>query len=194
MHSGGRTLTYLPCSLVRRTGDATRDASSFDLARVFGGPTCVIFPAANPGGLAGGAERANVAGIGAELAGGGVVDRAGLGVEPEGVVRILRHAGILPRWCSSMSEQAAPRLMNVPDASFYVYASENGIFEPFVDLGDKVEAGRPVGAIHFVMTPTRPAVAVEAQRAGVVVAKRAMALYQAVGDCLLHLGDEVPWP
>ena len=59
------------------------------------------------------------------------------------------------------------------------------------DLGAEVSAGQPVGQIHFLERPDRPAEPVIAPLAGVLLATRGPSLI-AQGDCAAVIAHDVP--
>ena len=64
------------------------------------------------------------------------------------------------------------RLVVVAGPSYYTYAPDNGLFEPYVELGDEVKAGQAAGAVHFPDTPWREPTIAHFERDGLVVCKR----------------------
>ena len=73
---------------------------------------------------------------------------------------------------------------------YYVYAPENGVFEPLVELGDTVSIGTPAARIHFTETPWLPPVEINFRAAGIVMCKRIPARTKR-GDCLFHLASDL---
>ena len=72
----------------------------------------------------------------------------------------------------------------------YIYAPENGVFEPLVELGDTVAIGTPAARIHFPETPWLPPVEIPFKAAGIVMCKRIPARTKR-GDCLFHLANDL---
>ncbi|MBN8902307.1 MAG: hypothetical protein J0H57_14850 [Rhodospirillales bacterium] len=102
---------------------------------------------------------------------------------------LLVHLGILPE-----SDRIAPpqptRLLEVGGPDYYVYASENGVYEPLAEPGETVLAGQPAARLHFPETPWAEPVLLTFHRKGVVLCKR-MPGRTMRGDCLFHLGTEI---
>ena len=73
----------------------------------------------------------------------------------------------------------------------YRFAPESGIYENLAAPGQAVEAGQPVGQIHFLERPDRDPVPVVAKTAGVLIATRSPALV-AQGDCVACIAHDVP--
>jgi predicted deacylase len=72
----------------------------------------------------------------------------------------------------------------------YVLAPESGLHETLVDLGQAVEAGDPVGRIHFLERPDREPVTIAAETSGIVCVVRAIATTEQ-GDNVCVIGREV---
>ena len=70
-----------------------------------------------------------------------------------------------------------------------MYASEDGLYQPLVELGDEVGAGDLAAAIHFPETPWRDPVLEPFKSDGVVVCKRVPGR-SLRGDCLFHLAAD----
>ena len=102
----------------------------------------------------------------------------------------LRHLGV---WRGAESEREAPaadtRMLAAPDWDSFTYASEDGLFEPAVDLGAEVVAGQLAGFIHSPETPWRAPVELQFAADGLVVCKRIPGRTER-GDCLFHLGAD----
>ena len=54
----------------------------------------------------------------------------------------------------------------------YVYATNEGIFEPFHELGAEVRAGQPAGRIHRVWEPSVVPIQLNYAADGIVYARR----------------------
>jgi uncharacterized protein len=188
LHSGGRTLMYIPSVLIRRTGDKKRDAKQLEILKAFGGPLGFIIagPAENRG-LGAAAERNGVISLGSELGGGGTVGVEALRVAERGVRNVLGLIGVMapPKGKSAPTE----RITVVGGPDYYVYATERGLFEPYVDLGAMVKKNQLFGAIHFVDNPARAPVQVRFAHDGMLICKRFPGPTER-GDCLAHLATD----
>src|SRR5690606_26399379 len=92
-------------------------------------------------------------------------------------------------------EQAAsavqePVLMEIKGMDYYSLATDAGVFEPAVDLGDWVEAGSVSGWIHFVDNPGRPAEPCIYRTSGQVICIRHFGRTER-GDCVSHLATRI---
>jgi predicted deacylase len=193
LHSGGSSLNYVPCALATQSNDPVLFQKQLATLRAFGAPyTYIQGGAQGQGGnqtLGSGAERRGKIALGSELGGSGTVNRAGLAIAERGVRNVLVHLGILP--ASDWVEPPAPtRFLDVRGQDYYVYAPENGVFEPLVELGDTVSIGTPAARIHFTETPWLPPVEITFKAAGIVMCKRIPARTKR-GDCLFHLASDL---
>ncbi|GAB4176665.1 MAG: succinylglutamate desuccinylase/aspartoacylase family protein [Thalassobaculales bacterium] len=189
-HSGGSSLMYVPAALGRRYDDPAKLAQVVALVRAFGAPIAYLSRAAQGADqtLTAGADRRGLVYMGTELGGGGQVTPAALRACEAGIRRILHLVGAL---AAPPPEPAPPtRLLEVRGAADYVYAPEDGVFEPLVELGDTVAAGQPAGLIHFTDTPWREPALARFEAAGLVICKRVPGMTQR-GDCLFHLGADL---
>jgi len=106
-----------------------------------------------------------------------------------GVNNLMVHLGILPE-IDRMPTPVPTRYLEVGGADYYVYAPENGLFEPLAELGDMVRAGQPAARMHFPETPWAEPVVTHFRRDGFVLCKR-MPGRSMRGDCLFHLGTDI---
>jgi predicted deacylase len=190
LHSGGSSLEYIPSALVHGYADPHQHARALRLLEVFGAPIGYVVqqPQGEDRTLIGAADRRGIPAMGAELGGGGAVSVASARIAYEGTCRVLAYLGV----ASIAAPAPGPvRLLDVGGSDYYVYAPEDGVFEPLVDLGDEVVAGGEAGRIHFPDTPWRDPVVTHFARAGVVFCRRVPARTRR-GDCLFHLGTDRP--
>jgi predicted deacylase len=190
LHSGGSSLTYLPCVLAYRQPDPAAMQRLLELVGAYGAPASFFSNAPASGGrtLSAAAVRQGVLGMATECGGGGLVTPASMALMRQGVRRVLRAAGVLVA-----GEEPAPpptELMQVGGDDHHVYAMDRGLFEPLVEVGARVRAGQPAARIHFHDRPAREPVTCHFQIDATVLCKRVPALSEP-GDCLFQLGT--PW-
>ena len=189
LHSGGSSLDYLP-SAVATPGIGVDDRRMKELMRVFGAPYGFLFPGGHSiGAPIEGAARRNVVQFSTEMGGSGTVSPRGVGICRNGVLRVLYDVGVLP---DAMVPPADPptRMLHAPDFDYYVYALDEGLFEPAAALGDEVRKGDLAGHVHFPETPWQAPSEVRFSAGGLVVCKRIPGRVER-GDCLFHLGIDV---
>lgn len=193
LHSGGSSLNYIPTALAKQSADPALYQKQLAALRAFGAPyTYIQGGAQGQGGdqtLGSGADRRGKIALGTELGGAGAVNPSGLAIAERGLRNLLVHLGILGR--EHWVEPPVPtRFLDVRGPEMYVYAPENGVFEPLVELGDTVAPGTPAARIHMPETPWLPPVEIAFKAAGIVMCKRIPARTKR-GDCLFHLASDL---
>ena len=195
IHSGGNSLNYLPGPTITRDPDPATNERMLAVLGAFGAEIGYVFDESGGGdaALIGACRRAGVQRLGSEMGGGG-------GVSPEcvrstlaGILRVLVHLGAASKAAvGGLPPPARTRLFRRagPLSDHYIYASEAGVFEPFVALGDALSDGQPVGQILFPETPWREPVEICASAAGLVICLRAKGRAER-GDGLVVLGEEL---
>ena len=78
---------------------------------------------------------------------------------------------------------------NVGGEDYFVYAPDDGVFEPYVNLGAEVKKGQPAGAVHFPETPWREPSVTHFKRSGLVLCELAGGRVER-GDCVFHLATD----
>ncbi len=190
LHSGGSSLMYVPSALGGIVpGQAERNAKVIDLLKTFGAP--IGYVSAQMQGtnqtLGSSAGRHGVISMGTELGGSGTVTPVALKIAEAGVRRLLKHVSVVP----GMKVEPSPgtRLLQVGGPDYFVYATESGVVEPLIELGDTVKKDQPAATIHFSHTPWREPETVRFERDGFVLCKRIPGRTER-GDCLFHLGTD----
>ena len=72
----------------------------------------------------------------------------------------------------------------------YLLAPDSGLWETFVDVGDRVGPGQAVGQIHFIDRPDRQPTPVHANNGGFICTVRAIATTDQ-GDNVVVVGREI---
>ena len=156
LHSGGSSLDIIPSAIIEPTGDAALRQKNIDAVLAFGAPmTVVISNLGEPRTATAAACRAGLVTVGTEMSGGGTVSIDALGICRRGVRNVLVHLGVLDE------KHASPRngdgtILELPGSDAFVFATMDGIFEPFHENGTAVRKGQPAGRIHCTWDPTRP--------------------------------------
>lgn len=186
LHSGGRTLDYVPSALARTGPEDPLRARKLAALRAFGAPVSYLVPpVGNDTGFLAAADRKGVTALGTELGGAGTVTPATLAVARRGVLGFLAHLGVL----EGVPAPGPTRLVEVR-AEHYFYAPRAGLFEPAVVQGAEVEAGAVAGWLFDPDEPERPPLELRFDVGGLVLCRRPIPLVER-GDCLFHLGADV---
>lgn len=150
LHSGGSSLDFIPSAAIEPTNDAALAQRNYAAARAFDAPcTVVIGNLGDPRTATATACRAGLVTVGSELGGGGRVNPAALGVARRGVRNVLAHLGVIAPTADTARHTDRP-VYELKGTPAYVYATTEGVFEPFHELGAEVRAGQPAGRIHRV--------------------------------------------
>jgi predicted deacylase len=121
--------------------------------------------------------------VGTELGGGGTVSLEALAVCRRGVRRVLAHLGVLADGPATAPTEG--EVLELPGPRAYVFASTEGVFEPFHDLGREVREGEPAGRIHRPTDPAREPETVAYQADGILYGRRQPGRVVAGNCCLV---------
>lgn len=189
IHSGGRSMEFVPCSHMHLVPDREQRAKMFAAMLAWGTDFCFIYAdIAGTGLLPVEAENQGKLVITTELGGGECIPASVHRIAQNGLKNVLIHVGALkgreqPRTAPAIITQATNR-------EDYILAPESGIFEIALDLGAKVKKGQPVGYIHHLERPDRAPEEIIAQSAGYLITMRAPCLTQQ-GDCVAVIARQV---
>ncbi len=192
LHSGGRS-SYCPAwSEMHWMDDAEqRDrtvaamfAWNFDYHFIY-------IDIAGTGLLVGEAERQGKT-VGATELGGGYPTATIHRLARDGLDNVLRHLGVLEGKVVTRDTLGLPppRILRALDIENYVLSPVTGLWETFVEIGDEVERGQPIGQLHSFERPGQDPEMVRSMRAGRICGLRAIAM-TAEGDNLATVGQEI---
>ncbi len=181
LHSGGKASVFQPCALATRTDGDALTAANMDLARAFGLPLIWVLGRHNDDrSVNGAAARTNTPMIATELGGGGAVDPAITDLAETGLIRCLRHLGILPDGSPALVDA---QCVEITDPLHSVYAPADGLFDRRCRAGDHAERGALAGRLHFPAEPERPSMDLTFATSGYVLAHGNRGMVQR-GDLL----------
>ena len=192
LHSGGSSLQILPSAIIEPVGDALHYARNVAAVRAFGAPNMVVIGnLGDPRTATAAACRAGLTTVGTEMRGGGTVSLDALDICRRGVRNVLAHLGVIAP--TGAAPQEAGDILELPGPAAYVYATDDGVFEPFHDLGTPVSAGQPAGRIHRPWdTGFRP-VTLDYALSGIVFGRRHLGRV-APGNCVLVVAAPAKGP
>jgi predicted deacylase len=186
LHSGGRTMEYLPCAWGRLPEDRSTAERVLDALLAFGAPlTAVVARPEARGTLVATALQAGKIATAAEIGGGGAATPDTVAIALLGARRVLAQAGILRDPDRGTPES---RLL-VVEKHHFLRSPGRGLFEPALRLGGSVEAGALAGWLHDVERPDRPPEPVRSEAGGLVLCRRVPAVVET-GDVLFHLAAD----
>ena len=205
--SGGADLRFAASAAVRfpsrqprkqdgRTKEAQDSHYQKSLARnriseaamiAFGAPNSLRLPASTPNScLQAATESAAIPYLQTELGGGGASSAQTLAIAQTGCDNLLRHTGLL----EGDIELRATRMLEVRDASAYVFAAHRGILQPHARLGHEVYRGDPLASIINLEDTGAPPHVIRVPHNGVLLALRDQGQTEP-GDLLAIVADEV---
>ncbi|MDX1616138.1 MAG: succinylglutamate desuccinylase/aspartoacylase family protein [Candidatus Promineifilaceae bacterium] len=186
LHSGGYSLDLYPFISMHYLPDEAQTAATRAALEAFQAPVGLIAREFTGEGLLDYAvERLGKIFLFTEMGGAGRLRPHTLSITEVGVHNFLKHLGIISGEIVDCPARGLPpmRLMETPDADYYHTVLVDGIYEPFHELGQWVEAGQPLGQVHFVQFPSRAPRQVTAQRTGMLLGTR--------GPGFVEVGDTV---
>lgn len=175
LHSGGYSMNFVPYISMHYLEDTVQYEQTFAAMQAFQAPVGLIIEELSGEGLLDyEVERAGKIFLCAEMGGAGVLSRPALRVAEVGARNVLKHFGVIEGSPLLREEQDAlpMRLMEVPGPDHYHVAPADGIYETFFRLEEWVEAGRPVGQIHFYEDLGCEPESIVAKRAGMLIITR----------------------
>lgn len=191
LHSAGRASEYLSSAVACDSDDPMLHKQSVSLLSTFGLPMSMIVEGSTGGDLSmvAACQRRGVVRLSTELSGRGAVNKGELDRAEQGLLRVLRAIGLLSRDIAT-EEPGPTQFIRRHSAKDFVYSPATGVFEPFVELGDCVEADQAAGMLHFTEDPWRAPIEVRFKKSGIVIVKRALARTCA-GEGLFGTGGPI---
>jgi N-alpha-acetyl-L-2,4-diaminobutyrate deacetylase len=182
LHSGGSSLALTPSAIIEPARDLALMKRNIDAVLAFNAPISVVISNfGEPRTSTASSVRAGLTTVATEMAGGGTVTPEALQICKRGVHNVLAHLGVLP---DKRPEPAAPtRLMEIP-GNGHVFATAEGVFEPFHANGAAVREGEPAGQIHFLTNPGRTPEVLHYRTDGIVYGRRQPGLVK-LGNCCM---------
>jgi len=189
IHSGGRSMLFLPSATLHRVPDDAQFAKMLAAAKVWGTRYVFIYAdIAGEGLLPVQAERMGKIVVTTEMGGGGECNPQVLKVTERGVRNVMIQQGLLK---GEMDLPAEPPLtIAATDPGDYVPAPADGLYESFYEVGEEVRAGEPLGQLHFPELGSRPPEPVIAKSAGILICRRGPGEV-AQGDCVATIARRV---
>lgn len=184
IHSGGKSMYFTPSAVIHKLPDPDHQAKCLAAMQAFGAPLGLILEELDARGMLDAAvEDLGKVFVSTEIGGAGALSAGTAAVAARGVRNILIHAGVI----EGKIEGGPTRIMDVPDGDCFATAPVDGLFEPFVDLGQEIAAGAAVGQVHDLRAPHRAPLAVMSARGGLLIGNRAPGEC-STGDMLTMVG------
>lgn len=183
IHSGGRSVHFLPSVNMHHVADETQMHAMVKAGLAWDAPYVFIYrDIAGEGLLPSYCERLGKVTLGTELGSASQFGVEILGIAERGVKNVLRQYKILADQPFTPASQPA-QIVAAELREDYVMAPVSGIYEPFLEMGDAVETGQPLGQLHALEQPFATPMPVLARSSGLLMARRSFPLTQQ-GDCV----------
>jgi N-alpha-acetyl-L-2,4-diaminobutyrate deacetylase len=187
LHSGGRTLEFVPFAASHVLSDKGQEARCFAAAEAFAAPYAMrMLEIDNVGMYDTAAEALGKVFVSTELGGGGTVTARTISIARRGVRNLLVHGGILR---GELDRQPTVRL-DMPSGNCFVFSETTGLIEPCMALGEAVRAGQLVARVYSVERTGVAPVEYRAGLDGMLVGRHFPGLVQA-GDCVAVVAVEI---
>ena len=154
MHSGGKTLDFVPFACAHVLEDKHQQARCIAAMEAFNAPYSLMLLELDSAKMYDtAAEKMGKVFIGTELGGGGSASATTVAIAKRGILNLLKHAGIL-----SGEPELDPSISLVtPDHRSFVTSEHSGLLEMCVDLGADVKNGEVIALVHDIeRTGTQP--------------------------------------
>ncbi|OBY88069.1 N-alpha-acetyl diaminobutyric acid deacetylase DoeB [Pseudomonas sp. AU11447] len=185
IHSGGRTLDFLPFAACHVLPDKAQQEASEALMRAFAAPYAMRMLELDAVGMYdSAAEEQGKLFVTTELGGGGTSSARTVAIARRGVRNLLVEAGIL----RGEIEPAKSVMLDMPDADCFVASEHGGLLEMCRDLGERVERGEVLARVHDVLRTGAAPVEYRAKRSGILAARHFPGLVQS-GDTLAVVAE-----
>jgi N2-acetyl-L-2,4-diaminobutanoate deacetylase len=185
IHSGGRTLDFLPFAACHVLPDKIQQAQCEAGMRAFNAPYSMRMLELDADAMYDTvAEQLGKVFVTTELGGGGSSSARSVAIAERGVRNLLVHAGIL----EGEVELTESIMLDMPDADCFIASEHDGLLEMCRDLGDSVNKGEVIARIHDIKRTGVAPVEYRAARRGLLAARHFPGLVQC-GDTLAVIAE-----
>jgi len=185
IHSGGRTLDFLPFAACHVLPDKQQQARCEAGMRAFNAPYSMRMLELDAEAMYDtAAESQGKVFVTTELGGGGSSTARSVAIAERGVRNLLVHAGILEG-----EVQTAPSVMlDMPGSDCFIASEHDGLLEMCRDLGDTVDQGEVIARVYDATRSGVAPVEYRAARSGLLAARHFPGLVQC-GDTIAVIAD-----
>lgn len=185
IHSGGRTLDFLPFAACHVLPDKAQQARCEAGMRAFAAPYAMRMLELDAQAMYDtAAEAQGKVFVTTELGGGGTATARSVALAERGVRNLLVHAGIL----EGEVTPGASIMLDMPDGDCFIASEHDGLLEMCRDLGEQVSQGEVIARIHDIRRTGSTPVEYRAGRDGLLAARHFPGLVQC-GDTLAVIAD-----
>ena len=168
-HSGGNSMIFEPCAVIHQLDDLQQMKETVSATRSFGTPISLVLRELDSKSMLDTVvEESGKIFISTELGGGGFVSPRTISIADNGIRNILRHFGILPEIDEPVPET---RFMETPENGGYIISPNAGLYEPLIELGEKVNKGQLIGRLHSLTDIDSQALEITSKIEGMLVTR-----------------------
>lgn len=193
IHSGGRSMEFVPCSHMHVVSDRLQRQAMLDAMLAWNTDFCFLYTdIAGTGLLPVEAESQGKTVVTTELGGGEAIPARVHRIAHDGLVNVLKHLGVLQGTVQTRTSLGLEPtvLTQALEAKNYLLAPESGIFEICVELGSKVSVDEPLARIHYLERPDREPTLIVSPKEGYLLCMRTACKTQQ-GDCIAVIAEAV---
>lgn len=193
IHSGGRSMEFVPCSHMHVVSDRLQRQAMLDAMLAWNTDFCFLYTdIAGTGLLPVEAESQGKTVVTTELGGGEAIPARVHRIAHDGLVNVLKHLGVLQGTVQTRASLGLEPtvLTQALEAKNYLLAPESGIFEICVELGSKVSVDEPLARIHYLERPDREPTLIVSPKEGYLLCMRTACKTQQ-GDCIAVIAEAV---
>jgi predicted deacylase len=193
IHSGGRSMEFVPCSHMHVVSDRLQRQAMLDAMLAWNTDFCFLYTdIAGSGLLPVEAESQGKTVVTTELGGGEAIPARVHRIAHDGLVNVLKHLGVLQGTVQTRASLGLEPtiLTQALEAKNYLLAPESGIFEICVELGSKVSVDEPLARIHYLERPDREPALIVSPKEGYLLCMRTACKTQQ-GDCIAVIAEAV---
>jgi predicted deacylase len=193
IHSGGRSMEFVPCSHMHVVSDRLQRQAMLDAMLAWNTDFCFLYTdIAGSGLLPVEAESQGKTVVTTELGGGEAIPARVHRIAHDGLVNVLKHLGVLQGTVQTRASLGLEPtiLTQALEAKNYLLAPESGIFEICVELGSKVSVDEPLARIHYLERPDREPALIVSPKDGYLLCMRTACKTQQ-GDCIAVIAEAV---
>ena len=180
IHSGGKTLEFVPLAAAHVLEDKKQQAACVAAMEAFNAPhSTILLEIDNTGMYDTVVEEQGKVFVSTELGGGGTTRESTVRLAKKGVRNVLIHAGIL-----NAEMEIEPTInLDMPDGDCFVISEHDGLLEPVVDLGGEIKVNDVVARVWPLDRTGVEPIAYRARRAGMLAGRHFPGLVKS-GDCM----------
>ncbi len=180
IHSGGKTLEFVPLAAAHVLEDKKQQAACVAAMEAFNAPhSTILLEIDNTGMYDTVVEEQGKVFVSTELGGGGTTRESTVRLAKKGVRNVLIHAEIL-----NAEMEIEPTInLDMPDGECFVISEHDGLLEPVIDLGGEIKRNDVVAWVWPLDRTGVEPIAYRARRDGILAGRHFPGLVKP-GDCM----------